>query len=154
MIAAILLGVFFWIKHNIASKASVSVLTEPISLEEARKKLDIPLPDRASNILYAGYAEWVAYDFILKFEAPVDICKSHALLLLEEHNKQTSQEKLPLEFRTITETPTISGKLPFDIDWFDIHNIKNGLLAGDSGSHQPMIWIDTDRNIFYYRYTD
>lgn len=61
-------------------------LSEPISLEVARQELDIPLPGNATNILYAQYAQWIAYEFMLKFEAPLDVCKSHALLLIERHN--------------------------------------------------------------------
>jgi hypothetical protein len=54
----------------------VTKTDSPLTLEQARKDLRFPLPDEASDIYYARYAQWISYDFIVKFKAPVEICKS------------------------------------------------------------------------------
>lgn len=130
-------------------------LSEPISLEVARQELGIPLPENATNILYAQYAQWIAYEFMLKFEAPLDVCKSHALLLIERHNTNAPDRLVPAGLRKLKETPAaIPPSPPLNVTWFDVHKIKKGFVGGAFGSHQPTIWIDADRGILYYRYTD
>ena len=135
----------------------VTKVDSPLTLEQARKDLRFPLPDEASTIYYAHYRQWIAYDFIVKFNAPVELCKSHALVLIEKYNEneENIDRHISLDFEDITEPPykTPIGD-PLNIDWFDIHHIKNGLFIGSYGPMQPSIWIDTDRNIFYYRLTD
>jgi hypothetical protein len=130
-------------------------LREPIALDVARQELDFPLPDGATNILYAQYAQWIAYEFMLKYEAPLEVCKSHALVLLQRHNTNMTERLVPVELRALSEPPkAVPPEPPLNVDWFDIHNITNGFIGGAFGSHQPMIWIDADRGILYYRYTD
>jgi hypothetical protein len=129
----------------------------PLTLEQARKDLRFPLPDGASDIYYARYAQWKSYDFIVKYKAPVEICKSHAILLVEQFNKKEANvdRHIPLEFKNITEPPQMMhiGQ-PLNVNWFDVHHIKNGLMIAGNNSMRPSIWIDIDRNLFYYRLTD
>ncbi len=130
-------------------------LSKPVSLEVARQELDMPLPDGATNILYGQYAQWIAFEFMLKFEAPLDVCKSYAVALLERHNTNRPEARVSTDLRELTVVPDpVPPAPPLNISWFDIHNIKKGFGAGAPGSHQPMIWIDAERNLFYYRYTD
>lgn len=47
---------------------------------------------------------------------------------------------------------SISPVLP--APWFAPGDIRKGLVAGATRSHTPGIWIDTERGVFYYQYTD
>lgn len=136
-------------------KQTAFALSEPVSLEDARQQLSIPLPDGAANILYGQYAELSAHEFVLRFEAPVEVCKSHAEVLINRHNRDNPGSRVSGELREITEPPpTILAQPPLNITWFDIDNIRNGVVTGEVGSHQPRIWIDTERGVFYYIVTD
>jgi hypothetical protein len=130
-------------------------VSTPLSLGAARQEIDFPLPQGATNILFAEYSQWIAYDFMLKFDAPLGVCKSHALLLLQQHNTNMPERLVPIELRPIDAPPEpVPAEPPLNVTWFDIHNITNGFVGGAFGSHQPMIWVDADRGILYYRYTD
>ena len=117
---------FYGPAENFATKVD-----SPLTIEQARKDLRFPLPDEASDIYYAHYAQWIAYDFIVKFKAPVEICKSHAMLLVEQYNENEKDinRHIPLEFKVITKPPQIVqiGE-PLNINWFDVHHIKNGFM--------------------------
>ena len=126
-----------------------------MDLETARKQVDIPLPDSATEIFYGYYSEWMAYDFILRFKAPLETCKAHASILLKHHNKTSPENLVSEKLQEMTEIPEQISFTGFsNVTWFDIHNIKDGFIAGEFGSHQPRIWIDKTKNILYYRYTD
>lgn len=127
----------------------------PLTLEQARKHLTFPLPDEATDIYYAHYAQWIAYDFMVKFTAPFEQCKSHAIYLIEKYNEENPDRKMPSELTIIAELPLPEDTSdPINITWFDVHNIKNGFIIATGGSLQPTIWIDADRNTFYYRLMD
>ena len=49
-----------------------------------------------------------------------------------------------------TKTSQFGNALP----WFDPQSIKTGFVGGERGSHQPSIWIDAEKGIFYYHYSD
>lgn len=135
----------------------VTKVDSPLTLEQAREELSFPLPDEASDIYYAHYFQWIAYDFIVKFKAPVEVCKSHALLLVEQYNENEGNvdRHIPLEFMDIIKPPRILQiSEPLNVDWFDVQHIKSGLMIGKDNPSQPCIWIDADRNLFYYRMTD
>jgi len=140
-----------------AAENFVTKVDSPLTLENARKDLKFLLPDEASDIYYAHYAQWIAYDFKVKFKAPLEVCKSHALHVIQRYNENEGNpdRKIVLEFTVISEPPRPEGSgPPINIMWFDVHNIKNGFKIGIKGAQQPMIWIDADRNLFYYRLTD
>ena len=138
-----------------AAENFITKVDSPITLEQARKDLKFPLPNEASDIYYAHYAQWIAYNFMIKFQAPIEICKSHAICLIEKYNKENPDKKITPELIEIIEPPfPAETGPPFNITWFDVHNIKNGFEIGTGAIHQPSIWIDSDRNLFYYRLTD
>lgn len=134
---------------------SVTGSVEPMSLEEAREELTVPLPDGAAEIQYACHAYGMVYDFMLKFRAPVEVCKAHALLLLAQHNARVPERAVPAGLRPLTRSPDPETPLPpITVTWWDIHNIKSGFTGGARGNHQPMIWIDADRGLFYLHFWD
>ena len=57
---------------------------KPITAAEARQKLRFPLPEEAAKILFAEYSQFIAQETYLRFEAPLDICKTHTMTLLNE----------------------------------------------------------------------
>ena len=133
----------------------VTKVDSPLSLEQARQDLKFPLPDEASDIYYAHYHQMISYMFMVKFSAPIEICKSHAIDTIQRFNGNNPDRQINLEFSAITEPLSSAESNPIlNVTWFDAHNIKNGLMIGVMGAMQPMIWIDTDRNLFYYEIMD
>ena len=135
----------------------VTKVDSPISLEQAREEVPLPLPDEASDIYYSHFRYFMAYDFKVKFNAPLEVCKSHAMDIIQKYNENKNDWDRPvaLEFIVISEPLSQSQDSedtypPLNITWFDTYNIENGLEIGDN----PTIWIDTDRNIFYYSASD
>ncbi len=115
---------------------------------EARKYLTILLPDEARNIQFAGYREWIAAEDLIRFEAPTDVCLKHAAMI------STDMQLVPI----ITQDLALSTTQPFgsnfkDSSWFDLAKATN-VVHGGGGSHKAEIWIDQDRVVFYYHYTD
>ena len=142
---------FFGKTENFITKVDL-----PITLEQARKDLKFSLPDEATDIYYAHYKQWISYDFMVKFKAPLEVCKSHALAIIQEYNEN---EKNPdryisgLTFFADLSFPKVSSQ-PLNVTWFDLHKIEKGFITREAGPMQPMIWIDADRNLFYYRMMD
>jgi len=145
---------FFGSAENFVTKVD-----SPISLEQARKELTFPLPDEATDVYYAHWHQWISYMFKVKFSAPLDVCKSHAIDVIQRFNENHPDRKIPLELTEISDLSVLpkedtSPSPPLNITWFDVHDIKNGFKIGTIGPMQPMIWIDADRNIFYYEMID
>ena len=127
----------------------------PVSLEKA-KACPIPLPPTARNVQHATWTHFHLFEEYVRFEAPVDDCKAHVQVVFDEWRKTFSdpghREPDPLTEMRSRPLPVKSAQL--DLCWFDVHNIRNGLVGGGGGSGRPMIWIDLDQGIFYYRLTD
>ncbi len=136
--------------------ADIVATSKPLTLSEARQqRCPIELPEGARNISFAAYAEWVAYEVYVRFEAPLSICKAHAIHLLKKHNKEFPQSAVPVDLRVLTgPVRAVEPGPPLNVNWFDVDAIKNGFIGGERGSHRPFIWIDSDRNVLYYVYTD
>jgi len=149
-----------WTRRAIDVSSHVVSTSTPLSLAQARQKnCPIDLPNGADNVCFAAYSEWLAFEVYVKFDAPLDICKCHAIQLLKKHNEKVPDRAVPLELR-ILKAPLypIKPGPPLNIRWFDLDAIKHGFFAGgegpNSGAHQPFIWIDSDGNTFYYLCTD
>jgi len=136
-------GFFF----NPFSKAEASIYESPLfaTAAEARKHITIPLPDEATNIRFAGYREWIAAEDYLRFEAPVAVCLNHAAVILPKANLQAQQATIP------TVNANSSSAHFKDLSWFDLGNASNVVSASEG---TMSIFIDQDRGVFYYRFTD
>jgi len=126
----------------------------PMTYEEAySKKLGFPLPKGCFNVTYAEVADWQLHDIYARFEAPVDVCLRHIDTVLAWHDSMyknnTSYPKAE-----ITNSMRGGGDLTIPAPWFDLDKLKHGIEAGTNASHQPMIWVDTDRGVFYFHETD
>ncbi len=113
---------------------------------EARKHIQVPLPDAASNIRYASYHEWVAAEVYLRFEAPVDVCLNQAAELLPKKSLSISANARANNLIPFPKSPQFK-----DLSWYDLGEVKNVVSATEG---HISIFIDQDRGVFYYHYTD
>ncbi len=123
-----------------------------MELEEARKTCPIPLPDAAREIRYATYRFFASHETLVRFEAPADVCRQHAHTVVADwkRNLLDPPTKEPLPLVKLSGNPPSLKSTRLDAPWFDIQNIKNGFHSGGI-TGIPEFWIDTDRNIFFYR---
>ena len=136
----------------VSSKAmpEASIYESPVfaTVAEARKHLSIPLPDEAKNIQFAGYREWIAAEDLMRFMAPVEVCLKHAAVI------SPGKQLTPLSAQELAiSTRQTFGRNFKDSSWFDLSKATNVVHVG-GGSHKAEIWIDQDRGVFYYLYTD
>jgi len=136
-------------------KETIRKSDSPLTLNEAKTKINFQFPKSAKNIYFADYNQWIVKEFLMKFDASLEDCKSFSLNLIEKHNQEAPKRKIPNELFKIEKSPDPFSPQPsLKVKWFDIDRIKHGFYAGKNASHTPRIWIDSDRNKFYYLYTD
>lgn len=123
-----------------------------LELEEARKTCPIPLPDAATNIRYATYRFFASHETLVRFEAPPDVCRQHVHTVVADwkSNLLDPPTKEPRPLTKLTGSPPSLKSTRLEAPWFDIQNIKNGFHSGGI-TGIPEFWIDTDRNLFFYR---
>ena len=145
-------GVLWWQ----SSKPTIEQTGAPLSRGDAEQKCPIPLPREAQNIYYAYYSDVTAHQCFVRFEAPYEIGVAHVDIVFRDHAKKMNWSFTSPGSVAIKEPPT----LPLDplpglrTDWFDIEKIRRGRTFGELKSWQPQIWIDADRNLFFYCLTD
>jgi len=129
----------------------------PLTVEQARQfDCPIPLPDSAHNIRFAhAYGGVGAFEILVRFEAPVDVCRSHVQTVVDAWNRQDNMPSSPVKLSPITLPLRIDGPdiLLRSTAWFDKEKIIHGETDSD-GNRNPAFWIDTDRSVFYCRITD
>ncbi|MDY7011409.1 MAG: hypothetical protein SVV80_11765 [Planctomycetota bacterium] len=127
----------------------------PVPLAEANG-CPIPLPGSARNIQFYKWRQWNLFVEYVRFEASPQECLGHMQKVLEHWRSVFSAPDYPDHEppKDIEETPTEALGEQFDVTWFDVQNIRKGKIAGGGGSGVPMIWVDTERGVFYYRLTD
>ena len=132
------------------------LLRRNVPLAQAQKEFQFPLPPNAKNISYGLWSCGIGHEEYVRFEAPPETCLAHVAVVLEAYSpkeKVASQPSLPATSK-ITAIPGPWTSQEIDISWFDVQNIRNGVTAGSFGSQLPMVWVDTDRGVFYFRLTD
>jgi len=128
---------------------------KPLTYAQATNEKDIifPFPESAHNIYYGIYGEWQAYAKIVRFDAPVQDCLKHIDTVLawddKNYNRTSSYPRV-----TVTNVEPVDAGFPTPISWFKPDKITHGIHVGESGSHVPQIWVDSDRGTFYFRLTD
>lgn len=130
-------------------KATVS----PISVAEARQQLQFPFPDTASNVQFSSYREFLAAEDFVRFQAPVDDCIATAEEIVGAHNRSRPSDQVA-GVRVLTADHPSEFQSEGTPAWFTPHTIEEGFIAGEEGSHMPLIWIDTARGYFFYQYGD
>ena len=129
----------------------------PLSLAEV-KGMKFPFPATATNIQFAEYQEFIAYEFVVRFEAPKQDCLATVAKVVEAfHSSGMSSDALAdlSQVQPITlDRRHIEKVANLPVPWFDPEKITVGVEAGKWESHTPRIWIDTARGVFYFQYTD
>ena len=150
---ALLAGSAVWWQ---TSKPTIEQTTRPLALEEARPKCPISLPREAKNIQYAYFSDATVHQSFVRFEVPYEIGLSHVDEVFREHARRMNWAFKRPAALAITEPPRLS-LTPFPelrIGWFDIEKVRHGKTYGELNSWQPQVWIDTDRNLFFFCLTD
>ncbi len=136
---------------------TTSCTTRPISLQEAEKIFTFPFPRSATNIQFACYTEFLAYNGVLRFEAPSADCIAAVPAILN-YQGFAKIDQLSDEARVLQPVTTAIQKSqdfgPLAVPWFNPEQIHTGLESGFAGSYQPKVWIDTERGILYYQLRD
>jgi hypothetical protein len=129
----------------------------PLSLAEV-KNIRFPFPTTASKIQFAEYQDFIAYDFVVRFEAPKDDCLATVSKAVEAFHSSLMTPDALAELSQIrplaSERDHLKQVADFPVPWFDPESINEGVEAGKRDSHTPKIWIDTAHGVFYFQYTD
>jgi hypothetical protein len=121
------------------------------------------IPVSASNICYASSSLGMGFAGaqLYRFDAPARDCLSYAKILIELGNRNSSSnDQVSTELGAISISPdpvrdNVLKAYGFEtVDWFDVENIRNGFTGRGPPSGLSTFWIDTDRNRFYYYWTD
>jgi hypothetical protein len=128
----------------------------PLSLSETkqRKETDFPFPATATNIYYATYADWQAFEYLVRFDAPPADCEATIASALAWHE---AASHTTATYRTVpisTGTALPAALWLRRVGWWDGTVVDHGFFAGEDSSHKPAIWVDSVRGRFYYRSTD
>ena len=139
-------------------EAGITITPSPISLELAKKGCPISLPESALNIQYGVWSLWQASMSFVRFEAPVADCLKYAERVLDEHvlayNLTGASIVKNTDFPKQHNPGTPADN--FDVSWFDVEAISSGVqfeLKFDQRSYgSPIIYVDQNRGVFYYKY--
>lgn len=129
--------------------------TRPLKPAEVRAPLlPVALPSDASDIQFAQYSYRQAYELLVSFHAPPESCVDYAKAILIDYNRMNPNRPVPADLTPLTKPPRkyICEEMP--TPWFTPETIQTGMKGGEAGSHQPEIWIDSDRGVFYYLLRD
>ncbi len=120
----------------------------PVSVTVARGGCPIPLPDSAKNIQYAAWSRWVAHETYVRFEAPASDCLAHAKAVLQPYADELSDSVVSEDVSGPPGGFHVSDELA--IRWFDISRFTKGVVFRLSKPHGPVVWVDTNRECFYF----
>jgi len=146
----------------LVGKPSHSHSIRPMQLAELGTNAVISFPPGASNVQYAVFSWGRAFGVAVRYEAPALECIRHAesLLLKGSPTETTAIERTPItgpiDFVPTVDTVSKDGKVEtLELSWFDLKNFGSGLQMSRSNQLSgPVIWVDTNRNVFYYNDQD
>jgi hypothetical protein len=149
IIAAIIFAVLvnYWFTHG----ETTIRYDKPMSYMDATNAgFDFPLPTSSHNVRFYYFADWQAYEFAVRFEAPVEDCVKQIPIVLAWDDKTYNRTS---SYPVINVT-NVERQGEGHVTWFDTDKITNGIYTGVDGSHTPQIWIDRDKGVFYFWETD
>jgi len=119
-------------------------------------------PPSAQNIRYVTSSVGMAgRAWICRFEAPVDECQAYALSKSKIYtgtppaDTESASVWQPVGEKLPQRPDLASGYSIKEIGWFDVEQISGGdIQLIRNHSHDPHIWIDTRRGVFYGYWTD
>ena len=142
-------------------------LTEkPLSLAEFNKRYGVSdFPATAKNIYFGRSSVGMGgRAYIYRFEAPIEDCIAHAKAEFDRYNEMLYDDPKdyppsdPIPIESVPDEkpfkPDLSSYWLTRLDWFDVDRIREGLTIPREKAHHPFIWIDTDRGILYFFWTD
>jgi len=137
-------------------RPNVEQTSRPLSFQEARSKCPIPLPAGARNVQFAFIQDWIYYQCFVRFEVNYDEGVAHAENVFRDHAEQMKWKFTEPRREPITSPPSpgISPDRALRVEWFDVAKIRSGISFGELNSWQPQVWVDKDRNLFFYCLTD
>jgi len=121
------------------------------------------LPISASNICYASASAGMGFAGarMYRFDAPADDCISYGQYLTGESSRSSdSNHQVNAQLQAISTPPQpISPQMRkaygFEgVEWFDVETVRTGLEGRGPPTGLSCFWIDTERNRFYYYWTD
>jgi len=132
---------------------------KPLAVEQARaKNCPILLPDDAKNVQFASFSEFIAYDIMVRFEAPPNEGRDWAQHLVDLDAKEHKQPSTKIRLDPFNpKAMQVSDPQAMDlgpVPWFDTTHITNGVTAIVPIGNYCQIYIDDQRGIFYYLQTD
>ena len=104
---------------------------KPLSYEDAskRKDIDFPLPASSQDIYYGMYADWQAYERLVRFKAPVQDCLSQIAAVIAWDDKIYSRTSSYSRV-TITHVDAQGGGWLGVVPWFTPETLTNGVYVG------------------------
>jgi hypothetical protein len=146
------------------SRPHVRTTSQPVSLQAFQtESKTFSLPSSASNIWYA----WSSVGMggrasIYRFDASITDCWTYAQQLLTDSNTQTlADHTVSTQLVPLTAPPQTvdhdSLRRAYGLkatEWFDVENIHRGWEGRGPPSGLALIWIDAERERFYYYWTD
>jgi hypothetical protein len=119
----------------------------------------IELPRSASNLYVensSGFGPTNWY-YEVRFEAPVADCLATAERIQRISANDHGYSILPPEHiidQANSVNPNKNDSFKFHNDWMNIQSIQRGFYFRPSGNLMPLMWIDSERGIFYFFSSD
>lgn len=132
----------------------------PMALVEAKKHrifADFPFPASAHNIYYAGYADWISHETLIRFDASEPDCEAAIPKILawyeKEQNRNWTHQITALRSLIYLPGPLETNWLP-NVKWWSGVTVKHGFYAGEDSSNTPQVWVDSDLGRVYFYESD
>ena len=129
--------------------------TRPLRRDEVLEPLlPVALPRDATDVQFASYAEWQAFELFVAFRAPPATCEAYAREVLAAFNRANPNRRVAADLVPIAGAVDRIQSGTLAVGWFRPDAIGSGVEGGERGSHQPKVWVDAATGTFYYLYTD
>jgi hypothetical protein len=132
----------------------------PMTLAEAKRHrifADFPFPASAHNIYFAGYADWLVHETLIRFDASKSDCEGVIPKILawyeKEQNRDWTYQVVPITDEVDLPGPLEANWLP-RVDWWSGVKVKHGFYGGKDSSNTPQVWVDSDLDRVYFYETD
>lgn len=97
------------------------------------------------------------YKTYVRFEAPPQDCVNHINTVKAYWEEEWDTSLGNFQPPGPIEEPSYDRHFysdPYSPAWFEPNTIDEGVTAGGGGTGVPMVWVDTQRGIFYYEISD
>ena len=146
------------------SRPNADYTDHSITLTEFTNRItSIILPVAATNIHYARSAVGLGGRALLyRFDAPLNDCLSHAQHLIEINHSEADRPEwhAPTNLVALSSPPhpivreTLRPYGLSSIRWCDVESVRSGFRGRAGPSGRASFWVDTERERFYYFWTD